>query len=226
MSDFAEATKAINQELACTGCGAILKFKPGTRHLACEYCGAQNEIAQPETTGAVEEIKLDDFLEKNFHREEKVEVTIVKCESCGASSTLDPSISSDKCPFCASTIVIKNGTTASLHKPQYVLPFGIDAQKANENFKRWLKSLWFAPGDLKHYADSANRLSGMYLPFWTFDCSTDTSYTGQRGENYTVSESYTANENGKNVTRTRQVTKTRWYPASGRVKNTFDDVLN
>ena len=225
MSDFSEATKAVNNELHCTGCGAILKFKPGTRHLACEYCGAQNEILQPESNGSVQEIGLDDFLEKNFRQEEKVEVTLVKCESCGASSTLDLRISSDKCPFCASVIVIKSGTTASLHKPQYVLPFGIDQHKANESFGKWLKGLWFAPGDLKHYADSANRLNGMYLPFWTFDCSTDSDYTGQRGENYTVSESYTALENGKNVTRTRQVVKTRWYPASGKVHNTFDDIL-
>ena len=46
MSDFVEATQAINQELACTQCGAIVKFKPGTNHLACDYCGAQHEIIQ------------------------------------------------------------------------------------------------------------------------------------------------------------------------------------
>ena len=225
MSDFSEATKAINDELACNGCGAILKFKPGTHHLSCEYCGAQNEIAKPQENGTIEEIGLDDFLEKNFDREDKVEVTVVKCQSCGASSTLAAGISSDKCPFCASVIVVKSGTTATLHKPQYVLPFGIDERKATENFRRWLKSLWFAPGDLKHYADSASRLTGMYLPYWTFDCNTDSDYTGQRGENYYVTESYTAVENGKNVTRTRQVTKVRWYPASGRVNNNFDDIL-
>lgn len=225
MSDFSEATKAINHELACNGCGAILKFKPGTHALVCDYCGAQNEIAAPASNGPVEEISLDDFLEKNFQKEDKIQVTVVKCESCGATSTLEAGISSDKCPFCASIIVVKDGTTATLHKPQYVLPFVIDDSKAADNFKRWLKTLWFAPNDLKQYADSANRLSGMYLPFWTFDCSTESDYTGQRGENYFVNESYTAVENGKNVTRTRQVTKTRWYPASGRVNNTFDDIL-
>jgi predicted RNA-binding Zn-ribbon protein involved in translation (DUF1610 family) len=225
MGDFTEATKAINDELACRSCGAILKFKPGTLNLACEYCGAQNEIAKPDEAGRVQEISLDDFLEKNFKEEEKIQVTIVKCESCGASSTLEAGISSDKCPFCAATFVIRTGTTASLHKPQYVLPFGIDDRNANEKFAQWLKSLWFAPNDLKQYARTANRLNGMYLPYWTFDCSTDSNYTGQRGQHYTVSETYTANENGRNVTRTRQVVKTRWYPASGRVQNTFDDVL-
>jgi LSD1 subclass zinc finger protein len=224
MSDFFEATKVVNDELACSGCGAILKFKPGTHNLACDYCGAENEIARPEFLAA-EEISLEDFLAKNFNAEEKVEVTLVKCGSCGASSSLAAGISSDKCPFCAAVLVVKSGTTATLHKPQYVLPFNIDERKANENFRSWIKSLWFAPNDLKQYASGASRLQGMYLPFWTFDCATETNYTGQRGEHYYVSESYTAHENGRNVSRTRQVQKTRWYPASGRVHIRFDDLL-
>jgi len=225
MSTFTEETKAINLELACSSCGALLKFKPGTRNLACEYCGTQNEIAQPEASGKIEETSLEDFLAKNFGQEEQVEVATVKCDGCHAISTFDSKTSSDKCPFCASPLVIKSGTTSRMHKPQYVLPFGIDEKNARANFGKWLKSLWFAPSDLKHYADRSGKLSGMYLPFWTFDCSTRTSYTGQRGEDYYVTESYNAVENGKNVTRTRQVQKTRWYPASGNVSNTFDDIL-
>jgi LSD1 subclass zinc finger protein len=225
MSTFTEETKALNLELACTGCGAVLKFKPGTRHLACEYCGAANEIAAPDATGKVEEIGLDDFLAKNFDREEKIQVVTINCNNCNATSTFDPKTSSDKCPFCASPLVVKGGTTATLHKPQYILPFGIDVNQSVKNFKQWIKSLWFAPNDLKQYGNDPGKLTGMYLPFWTFDCSTRTSYTGQRGEDYYVTESYEAIENGKSVRRTRQVRKTRWYPASGNVNNTFDDVL-
>jgi hypothetical protein len=106
-----------------------------------------------------------------------------------------------------------------------VLPFGIDHVRAKQNFGVWLKSLWFAPNDVKHYADSSDKLNGMYLPFWTFDCSTDSIYAGQRGEDYYVDERYTAIENGKSVSRTRRVTKTRWYAARGEVRNSFDDIL-
>ena len=130
MSTFTEKTKAINLELACSGCGALLKFKPGTLHLVCEYCGAQNEIAQPQAGGTIEETSLDDFLAKNFEKEEQVEIATVKCDGCHAISTFDPKTSSDKCPFCASPLVIKSGTTSRIHKPQYVLPFGIDEKKA------------------------------------------------------------------------------------------------
>jgi LSD1 subclass zinc finger protein len=225
MSSFTESTQAISQELACQSCGALLKFKPGTRHLACEYCGAQNEIAQPEAPGEIREIRLDDFLASHFEKEEQIEVATVKCDGCHAISTFDPQTSSDKCPFCASPLVVRQGTTSRVHKPQYLLPFGVEEKAARQNFARWLKSLWFAPDVLKHYADRADRLAGMYLPYWTFDCQTQTRYTGQRGEDYVVNESYTVVENGHHVTKTRAVTKTRWYSASGTVSNSFDDLL-
>jgi LSD1 subclass zinc finger protein len=225
MGSVTESTNDINLELACNGCGALLKFKPGTQNLACEYCGAQNAIAQPDVKAIVQETSLEDHLNKNWEQEEKVEVTSVKCDSCHAINTFDPKTVSDKCAFCGSPLVVKSASTSKMHKPEYVLPFGIDKQKAGQNFGKWLSSLWFAPSDLKHYADSANGLNGVYLPFWTFDCNTNSSYTGQRGEDYMVTESYTAHENGKNVTRQRQVTKTRWHSAAGQVSNIFDDVL-
>jgi len=225
MADFIEATKAVNHELACENCGALLKFKPGTTHLVCEYCGAKNEIGQPHVPGDVQEISLEEFLARNFEEEEKMSVATVKCDSCGATSTLDPNITSDKCPFCAAPLVVRTGTLATVHRPQYVLPFGLDTQKATENFRRWINSLWFAPSDLKKYADVSGKLNGIYLPFWTFDCATHSSYTGQRGEDYWENETYTAVEDGKTVTRTRSVMRTRWYSASGQVQNTFDDIL-
>ncbi len=225
MSDFIAANKIINEELACTSCGAILKFKPGTNCLVCEYCGATNEIVTPDIAGQIQEINLEDFLAIKFEQEEKIEVATVKCNSCGAISTLDPHISSDTCPFCASVLVVKSGSTASIHKPNCVLPFGIDEKNAIRNFSAWLKSLWFAPNELKQYGNNAEKLNGMYLPYWTFDCHTSSSYTGQRGEDYYETETYTAHENGKSVTRIRQVLKTRWYAASGTVSNAFDDLL-
>jgi hypothetical protein len=63
------------------------------------------------------------------------------------------------------------------------------------------------------------------VPYWTYDANTISAYSGERGEDYHVTESYTTRENGKTVTRTRQVKKTRWHRVSGTVTNAFDDVL-
>jgi len=212
---------SIKNEMACKSCGAVLTFKPGTLKLTCQYCQAENDIQQSGPTEIIEN-NLDDFLATHHEEKEKVVVNSIKCETCGATSTVDPKITSDKCPFCATTFILANGSSSTIYKPQYVLPFGIDDKKAFENFKVWLKSLWFAPSELSNYVDRADRLSGMYLPFWTFDCQTDSSYTGQRGVDYTESESYT---NSKGESETRSVTRTNWYSVSGRVSNLFDDIL-
>jgi O-glycosyl hydrolase len=68
-------------------------------------------------------------------------------------------------------------------------------------------------------------MRGTYLPHWGFDDRTTTDYTGQRGDHYYTTETYTTQENGQTVTRTRQVQHTRWSHAQGRVSRDFVDVL-
>ena len=72
------------------------------------------------------------------------------------------------------------------------------------------------------YARTSEKLKGVYLAHWTYDSNTTTSYIGSRGEHYYVTESYTDSDGNR---KTRQVRKTRWYPASGRVYLNFDDIL-
>ena len=52
----------VTNEMACKSCGAILKFNPGTSHLKCQYCQAENEIEQSKTE--IVENNLDDFIAK------------------------------------------------------------------------------------------------------------------------------------------------------------------
>ena len=222
---YEEKTKEISNQLDCRDCGALLKYAPGTEHLKCEYCGAANEIKEAVEATVVEEIDFEKFLNENNSNVEKQEIVTIKCGNCGASSTLKPNITSDSCPFCASPIVVTGGTTCSIIKPKYLLPFKIDQKNAFEEFKKWIKSLWFAPNDLKHYVDNADKLNGMYIPYWTYDSNTESDYTGQRGDNYQTTETYTTTVNGKSQTHTRTVTKIRWSFASGHVHNNFDDVL-
>lgn len=223
--DFEEKTKEISNQLDCRECGALLKYAPGTTHLKCEYCGCENEIKAATAPTVIEEADFEKFLDENGTGVEKQEIVTVKCSNCGASSTLKPNITSDTCPFCASPIVITSGTANSIIKPKYLLPFKIDRKAAFEDFSSWIKGLWFAPNDLKNYAGNAEKLNGMYIPYWTYDAKTVSEYSGERGDDYTTVESYTTQEDGKTVTRERTVTHTRWTYTSGVVYNDFDDVL-
>jgi hypothetical protein len=106
-----------------------------------------------------------------------------------------------------------------------VLPFSITQQQASSSLRQWLSSRWFAPNDLKHFAQP-DAIHGVYIPFWTYDTNTTTDYTGQRGESYYETETYYETDSrGEQVQRTRRVRHIRWYPTSGTVNASFNDVL-
>lgn len=224
-NDFNEKTHEVEQgKVKCKDCGAWLEYTPGTSTLDCQYCGAKNDIVTAGPPGEVEEIDFETFVSTQVNTAEQITVATVKCDSCGASSTLKPNVTADKCPFCDSPLVIKNGTTDSIIRPKYMLPFSIDKNKGLDGFKGWLHKLWFAPSDLKKYAQN-DRLNGMYIPYWTYDSNTSSSYSGMRGDDYYTTETYTTTVNGQSQTQTRSVKRTRWFPVSGYVSNAFDDVL-
>lgn len=221
MSDFNEPTAETGNFIKCKDCGANLKYLPGTPYLNCDYCGAKNEIEQEETE--IVENDFESFLNEKAHLEDKQEIVTVKCTNCAASTTLQPNVTSSTCPYCDTPLVVSNASTSSIIKPSYVLPFKVDRKDATQKFIGWAGSLWFAPNKLKVYAQqSAEKLNGLYMPYWTYDTNTVSYYTGMRGEYYYVTESYTDSEGRR---QTRQVQRTRWYPASGTVYKDFDDVL-
>jgi len=219
-----EDLKAISQELKCKSCSAVLKFSPGTNSLKCGYCGCQNEIVT-ENAEAIQELDFQQALVEGLKIQEEHKVSTVKCNGCGASSSMKPNVTSDQCPFCGTSLVLTNSAITTAIKPKSVLPFKIDKKKAFESFGSWVKGLWWAPNNLKKSALNIDKLNGIYIPYWTYDCDTQTSYSGQRGINRQETEYYTATENGQSVQRSRTVTVTDWYFTSGNVSCNFDDVL-
>lgn len=206
----------------CTHCGAELEYKPGTQHLKCPYCSGENEIPQLEE--AVEELDFGRMMAELGDGAEMQDQVVVHCTSCGADCEMAANTTAQSCPFCGSNIVA-TGRSQKHIKPRSLLPFKIDRGAAREKFRGWLSSRWFAPSDLKKQAaiegdaayKSGTGLAGLYLPHWTFDAKTTTTYTGQRGDDY-----YVTVGSGKNR---RQERRTRWSWVSGTVHNTFDDVL-
>lgn len=206
----------------CTSCGAELKYDPKAESLKCEYCSAVVRV--PHSGEFIEEHDYESAVEHASPQREVVDRVEVSCESCGAHSQMPQNVTGGACPFCGTPIVAQS-KSVKLLKPQAVLPFAVDRKGAMSAYEKWLGSLWFAPNDLKARALLDQRLKGIYLPYWTYDTEVETVYTGLRGEDYWDTETYTVTINGRTEMRTRTVRKTRWYPASGVVHNSFDDVL-
>jgi DNA-directed RNA polymerase subunit RPC12/RpoP len=221
--DAARQPAAAQQEFPCKQCGAKMAFRPGARAIQCPYCGHQNAIPQSEQD--VQELGFHEHLARLAEAEPSQTTTTAKCPACGAETTLQPNVTADVCPFCGGHLHAETQSGPAI-KPRSLLPFHVTRDQALGAFQGWIGGLWFAPGALKEYARAeSSRLNGVYVPYWTYDCSSETFYRGERGEDYWDTERYTTRENGKTVTKTRRVRKTRWYPVSGVVYNSFDDVL-
>lgn len=212
----------------CLKCGAKVEFDPRTRSLKCPFCGYESKIAEP---GEGEEVAERDFEEYAFKLARGGGAGIagrssqVRCTGCGAVVLLEDKVVTEKCPFCSTHLENKPEATEGMIPPESVVAFGVDLRAARESFDTWLKSLWFAPTELKNVAN-LGQLVGVYIPYWTYDAMTYTRYHGMRGDDYFVEETYTERDaQGNNVTKTRTVTRTNWYPVSGEVQHFFDDVL-
>ena len=207
----------------CASCGAKLAFAPGTRHLKCEFCGAENSIAENDVR--VEELDFETYLEALEGKSETFEAETARCEKCGAEQRLPEHHFAAQCAFCSAPIVAKT-YARRLVKPRSIIPFQVDRHRAQDEFRRWVKGLWLAPGELKRHAQSDAAMTGTYLPFWTYDCRTASEYAGERGEDYYTNESHTTrNSAGETVTQMRRVKHTNWFPAGGHVEHFHDDVL-
>ncbi len=200
-------------------------YDPRQSKLACGYCGYTQDIAVSENK--VEERPFAEYLRPSAAQMGTLATNAleVKCNSCGASVTFVPPETARQCDFCGAQIVAQPKAADPLVAPEGVLPFAITGKQASQNLQQWIASRWFAPNALKQFAQP-DAIHGIYLPYWTYDTNTVSDYRGERGQHYWETEYYTETDaNGNQSQQSRQVQKTQWYPASGRVQRWFDDLL-
>ena len=149
----------------------------------------------------------------------------ITCPGCGSIIEFQPPQVAGACPFCAAQIVAQPVAADARIAPSAVLPFHIDKRAASTAIRNWISSRWFAPSAMERLAKQ-DVVRGVYIPFWTYDADTFSEYQGSRGDHYYETEYVTEeDDNGNSRQVQRQVQKTRWYPAAGRVSNQFDDIL-
>jgi len=218
----------LQKSFNCKSCAAVLNYAPGTQVLKCQYCGCEDNIIPAEDE---EEILVYDYHEfvvqtQQISDENTRKLEVISCGNCGSSTTFDANVTATQCPFCTTPLIIELKNSKKYIEPHYMLPFLFDKNTAVESFHKWLRGLWFAPNELKKMVgtNALSPLKGIYLPHWLYDADTTTEYSGERGEYYYETETYSVRENGRDVQKTRQVRRTRWYGVSGSVDNSFENI--
>ncbi len=194
-------------------------FDIGVQKLKCPNCGNVQDIiedagrvtAEQDFATAVARLRAQAAAGPQVVGQKEV-----VCQNCGGHTTFTGTLTSTRCPYCATPIQRDDVHDAPARLPiDGVLPFQVDGNRARESLDKWINSRRFAPSEFKKYRQTGS-FASVYASYFTYDARTNTWYEGRRGEEYTV----TVGSGDKARTETR----VNWYPASGEVHNAFDDV--
>lgn len=194
----------------CPECGANMEYSPTQQVLKCPYCGTKVNL---DFSNHSQEQDFSKLLEK--HATWGNEVHVYRCNNCGGKQVLNKQDIALICPFCGTSNVIETSEISGL-KPNGVVPFAVDKDKASDSLIKWAKKNFWAPRALKK-SISPEEIRGIYSPAFTFDCETFSHYEGRLGKEYTE----TRTRNGKRET----VTKIRYFRISGVNSLDFDDIV-
>lgn len=212
-----EGVAAAIRKFPCAACGAEVLWAPGAAALVCPYCATRQEV-RPEG-GAIAERALEEGLAAPRDLGWGAERKTVRCTRCGARETLDPGVAATSCAFCGTATVVDAPPDPRMVRPEGVVPFAVDFRTALARFREWVGKLWFRPGDLRLRA-SVETLRGVYIPFWTFDAATRSTWRAEAGFHQDVPVQ--VRQGHRLVTRNER--RTRWEWRQGTLEKGFDDL--
>jgi len=219
MTERAKPAESRKVEFPCDNCGAEMKWNPGADALTCAYCERVEEV--PRDEGTIVERALEDA--GQAARGLGLDVRVARCSNCGARVSYDGSSTSELCVYCGSPVVLAQAANRNALRPESLVPLDVARDEVRENFQRWLKRLWFRPNDLRR--TKRFDATGIYVPFWTFDCHVHSDWSADAGHFYYETRTRTRIVNGKPRVETHRVRKIRWVPAWGDRNDDYDDLL-
>jgi hypothetical protein len=208
------------KKFACDGCGALMVWDAEGATLRCPFCAGTKGVPVRGDYVAVEHA-----LENAPDSSKRLETPrVLSCDRCGAKVAVPERVTSLSCAFCGSEQVLETKGEAGRIRPESVVPFAVGAAQAQTKFREWLGKGIFRPKSLRDVA-SVEAMKGVYVPFWTYDTNTWSRWTAEAGYHYTVHVPVTVRTGESTHTEMRAETRTRWEPAAGERRDSYDDVL-
>ena len=161
-------------EYKCPSCGGALSFDSSIQKMKCPYCDTEFDM---DTLKSYDDAlsKEPETLEWDNQEPEQWDVPEglvgYSCESCGGQIISDINTIATNCPYCENKVVM-TGNVSGMLKPNYVIPFKLDKESAIKAFGDHLNKKRLLPKLFKKDTH-IEEIKGIYVPFWLFDCHTD-----------------------------------------------------
>ena len=166
-------------EIKCPGCGTSIgiHFNPATGTLNCPFCGLSTQLPTPKNGAFEGELDFNSALQRASVDWGCYKKLII-CSNCGGQAIYDAEQISGACPFCGSTSVTPAAENDRIMAPTAIIPFAFSKEQAQDYFIKFVKKKTLL--NKKALNCKLENIVGIYLPFWTFDTFTASTYNARR----------------------------------------------
>ena len=164
-------------EYKCPCCGAGLVFGSESQQLTCQYCDNTFELDtvkafnESQKEDQEETVQWDTSEQSQWSDAEQEAIRAYQCPSCGGEIVTDENTAATFCPFCDNPTIMPSRLSGGL-KPDGVLPFRTTKEDAKAAFLRLCKGKPLLPSGFASQ-QRVEKITGMYVPFWLYDCEAD-----------------------------------------------------
>lgn len=173
-------------EYKCPCCNAGLVFGEETQQLKCEYCDntfdidtvrAYNESISQQNA---EEFRTEEEPHQQWSESEQEHMRAFLCPACGGEIVTDENTAATFCPYCDNPTIMPARVSGGL-KPDGVIPFKTSKDDAKAAFLGLCKGKPLLP-KMFTQEQHLEKITGIYVPFWLYDCAgdIDASYKATR----------------------------------------------
>ena len=161
----------------CPNCSAGLTFDSKEQKMKCEFCGSTYSLEEldklAEQQDTVEEDKTEKwkgFEPEQWQSDEKSNMAVWNCPSCGAEILAEKTTGSTVCPYCDNPMIMPEQFKDS-YRPDYIIPFMKSKKEAKQALKAHYEGKPLLPKVFKD-ENHLEEIRAVYVPFWLFDLDT------------------------------------------------------
>lgn len=163
-------------EYKCPNCGGFLQFGENHQQMECPYCDSRFDIEDVlESTANLEsdepEFQWEESQTESWSEAEQGQLKSYICPACGGEILTEETTAATFCPYCENPTIMPAQVSGGL-KPDGVIPFRKSKADAEAAFLNLCKGKPLLP---KFFAQEqrVEKISGIYVPFWLYDCQGD-----------------------------------------------------
>lgn len=168
-------------EYKCPSCGAALTFGDDTQRMVCQYCDSSFDIEAVKAYNDSlnqqneESFQWEETSSSQWNDDEQASVHTYTCPSCGGEILTDQNTAATFCPYCENPTIISGRLSGGI-KPDAVIPFKTGKEDAKKAFLEMCKGKPLLP---KMFVEEqrVEKITGIYVPFWLYDCAGDVNGT-------------------------------------------------